>query len=61
MDSSDMGGKGYRLSIELSDELKKGIDDARKDDAAWQELSTVGKIRVLLAERIEQINQERQK
>lgn len=52
---SDMAQRG-RIPIDVSD-LKEEVENCRSD-AAWAELSLAAKIRVLVKERLEQINQE---
>lgn len=47
-----------RVPIDLTD-LRERIDNARSD-SAWKELSLSKKARILLQERLEQIEKERQ-
>lgn len=46
-----------RISIDLG-ELSDRIDSARKDDPAWCELSLAGKVRVLIEERLREVERQ---
>ncbi|HHP7246039.1 MAG TPA: hypothetical protein ACFE0H_15265 [Elainellaceae cyanobacterium] len=57
-DSELQVGQRDRISIDVSD-IREQIEQCR-DDVAWSELPLAAKIRVLIRERIAQLDEERQ-
>lgn len=55
--TGDEMAQGERLTIVLGD-LRDRIEAARKNDAAWAELSLSGKVRALLEERLQEIEKQ---
>ena len=55
--TGDEMAQGERLTIVLGD-LRDRIEGARKNDAAWAELSLSGKVRALLEERLQEIERQ---
>ncbi|MCY7278430.1 MAG: hypothetical protein LH702_33015 [Phormidesmis sp. CAN_BIN44] len=47
-----------RLTLDITD-LKERIEECRSDDPAWRELSLSGKIRALLVQQLEELEQHK--